>query len=406
MAESAHDVKTKRPLYARILKVSGIIIGVAAIFTLGVSVGQSDFSTSAGPSQNTHLPDKLNYSSVDELYNTIKDNYDGTLTEAQLLDGIKSGLATATGDPYTEYFNAKDAEEFQQQLSGSFTGIGAELGQDADKNLIVVAPIDGFPADKAGIRAKDVITAVDGKTTTGMSVNDAVKKIRGKKGTKVTLEIVRDKSEVLTFTITRADITVPSVKYEILDGAIGYLQITQFNEDTTRLATEAAKEFKKQNVKGIVVDLRDNPGGLLDSAVSVSSLWLPQYETVLLEKRDGKVINKYTADGNNILLGMPTTVLINEGSASASEIMAGALKDNGVATLVGEKSYGKGSVQQIHQLKNGGEIKVTIARWYRPNGENIDKKGIKPDKSVGLTDEDYQNGSDPQKDTAIKSLDE
>ena len=228
-----------------------------------------------------------------------------------------------------------------------------------------MAPIDGFPADKAGLRAKDIITKIDGKSTTGMSVNDAVKKIRGKKDTKVSLEVVRNKSETLTFAITRADITVPSVNYEILDNNIGYLQITQFNEDTTRLATEAAKEFKKQDVKGVVVDLRDNPGGLLDSAVSVSSLWLPQYETVLLEKRDGKVINKYTADGNNILLDMPTTVLINEGSASASEIMAGALKDNGVATLVGEKSYGKGSVQQIHQLKSGGEVKVTIARWYR-----------------------------------------
>jgi carboxyl-terminal processing protease len=404
VAEPAHDQKQRGPLGKRIIQVGGIVIAIAAIFTLGVGVGRSGIGISVGNSQNKQLPAQLDYSSVNELYQAIKSDYDGKLTETQLLDGIKKGMAEATGDPYTVYFNKKDATDFEQQLKGSFTGIGAELGEDSDKNLIVVAPISGFPADKAGLRAKDMIVAIDGKSTTGMSIDDAIKRIRGKKDTKVKLDILRDKSENLTLTITRDDITVPSVKHEITDDNIGYLQITQFNEDTTQLATEAAQDFKDKKVKGIIVDLRDNPGGLLNSAVSVSSLWLPKYETVLQEKRDGAVVNTYSAEGDNILANIPTVVLINGGSASASEIMAGALKDNHVATLMGEKSFGKGSVQQIKQLKGGGEVKITIARWYRPNGQNIDKKGINPDQSVKISNDDIQNGNDPQKDAAIQKL--
>lgn len=403
MAAPAHDTDKKRPLGKRIIQVCSILIGVAAIFTIGVGVGQSGIPVSGG-SHNKNLPNNLDYSSVDELYKLIKEDYDGKLTEKQLLDGIKNGLAKATGDPYTEFFNASEAKEFEQQLKGSFTGIGAELGQDADQNLIVVSPIDGFPADKAGLRAKDTIISIDGKSTSGMSVSDAVKRIRGEKNTNVKLEVLRNKNENLTLTITRADITIPSVRHEIMEDNIGYMQITQFNEDTSRLAREAAEEFKQKEVKGIVLDLRDNPGGLLNSAVSVSSLWLPKYETILEEKRGNTVVSTYTAEGDNILAGIPTTVLINSGSASASEIMAGALKDNEVATLIGEKSFGKGSVQQIRTLKGGGEIKITVARWYRPNGQNIDKKGIEPDQKIQMSDDDYENNRDPQKDAAIQKL--
>ncbi|HJP95911.1 MAG TPA: S41 family peptidase [Candidatus Saccharimonadales bacterium] len=380
--------------------------GMLIVFVLGVNVGNGTIpmAWARGSSQNGSLPTALDYSTVNQAYQAIKDNYDGKLTEQQLLDGLKSGLAQATGDPYTEYFNAKDAKAFNNQLQGTFSGIGAELGQDSDKNLVVIAPISGFPADKAGLRAQDIITSIDGKSTSGMSVDEAVNLIRGQKGTNVVLKIVRNKSDALTLTITRADIKVPSVNSKILDNGLGYMQITQFSDDTADLAAKAAQNFKDKNVKGVILDLRDDPGGLLDAAVKVSSLWLPQNKLILQEKTDGKVVNSYTADGNNTLAGIPTVVLVNGGSASAAEITAGALRDNNVATILGEKSYGKGSVQQIMNLSGGAEIKVTVARWYRPNGQNIDKKGITPDKTVKMTDDDYAKGNDPQKDAAISQL--
>lgn len=400
----AQYVEKVRPQMSRGVKIGGWIISLLIVFVFGISVGNGSIVIGGAATQNGNLPGTLDYSSVNQLYQAIKTNYDGKLNEQQLLDGMKTGLAEATGDPYTEYFNAKDAKDFNNQLQGSFTGIGAELGQDADKNLVVIAPIDGFPAAKAGLRAQDVIAKIDGKSTAGMSIDDAVKKIRGEKNTKVTLDIIRDKSQALTFTITRADIKVPSVTSKILDNNIGYLQITQFSDDTAELARKAAQEFKDKQVSGVILDMRDNPGGLLDAAVQVSSLWVPQGKTVLQEKRGGKVINTYAATGDTVLAGIPTVALINSGSASAAEITAGALKDNKVATLLGEKSYGKGSVQQIQDLKDGSEVKVTVARWYRPNGDNIDKKGIEPDQTVKMTDEDYKAGIDPQKDAAIAKL--
>jgi carboxyl-terminal processing protease len=393
--------KFKRVLRS-VLRTMGVIIVVAVIFTFGVGVGNGAIQFGQlKNTQNKDLPADLDYSSVESLYDTLKAGYDGNLDVDKLLDGMKSGLAEASGDHYTVYLNAKDADEFNKQLNGTFSGIGAELGEDADKNLIIVSPISGFPAAKAGLRPQDLIVEINGKSTAGLNIAEAVTKIRGPKGTKVNLRILRDKQQDLKFTITRQDIKIASVKYEILSGNIGYMQISQFSDDTTELAQKAANEFKKKGVKGVVLDLRGNPGGLLTAAVNVSSLWLEKGVTVLQEKRGGVITGTEVATGTATLLGLPTAVLINEGSASASEIMAGALKDNNVATLFGAKSFGKGSVQQIKELPGGGELKVTVARWYRPNGENIDKKGIVPDKKIELSDDDIKNKRDPQKDAAI-----
>lgn len=370
------------------------------IFVLGYGFGGGfsnvPFASRNFQTQNAQLPEKLDYRGVNELYKSLRENYDGKLNAQQLEDGLKHGLAAAPNDPYTAYFTPKEAQEFQSQLNQSFSGIGAQLGKDKDGNLEVIAPIDGLPAQKAGVKAKDIITAINGESSSGMSVDDAVSKIRGPKGTKVTLKIVRDRTTPLTFTITRDDIKLPSVKTKTLDGNIGYIQVTTFAEDTADNVAKAAQQFKQDDVQGIVLDLRSNPGGLLEAAVKISSLWLPSGTRVLQEKRGSTVVQTYAASGNNVLKDVPTVVLIDEGSASASEITAGALHDNNVAYLIGQKSYGKGVVQQLINFGDGSQLKVTVASWYRPNGQNINKKGITPDKVVKISDEDVKAGNDPQ----------
>jgi carboxyl-terminal processing protease len=376
--------------------IKGVTLGVVAILIFGLGVNIGNGRISFGPkNQATGLPAQLDYTSVNDVYNALKANYNGKLTETQLEDGLKHGLAEATNDPYTEYFTPAEAKQFNNQLNNSFSGIGAELGQDADKNLVVISPIAGFPADKAGLKAQDIIVTINGTTTTGMSVDEAVSKIRGPKGTDVHLGVVRDKSQALNLTIKRDDIHVPSVTTKTLDNNIGYMRIATFSDDTSKLAQQAADSFKKQGVKGIIVDLRGDPGGLLDAAIDVSSLWLPEGKMVVNEKG---IIGSDTHEstGHDTLQGIPTVVLIDEGSASASEITAGALHDNKAATLIGVKSYGKGVVQQLVDLGDGSQLKVTVASWYRPNGQNINHAGIKPDQEVKLSDTDAKAGNDTQ----------
>ncbi len=390
-------MKVKPKGKVRAVLRSGVnILILLAIFMVGVNVGNGRLDFHKPKSVTGNLPAKLNYSGLNQIYQSLKQNYDGQLSEQQLEDGLKHGLAEATKDPYTVYFTAKEAKDFNNELNNSFSGIGAQLGQDSDGNLEVIAPIDGLPADKAGLKAKDIIATINGTSTSGQSVDEAVSKIRGPAGTKVTLKVVRNHAQSLDFTITRQDINLPSVKSKILDGNIGYIHISTFANDTTDLAKKAADQFKSQNVKGIILDLRDDPGGLLPAAVNVSSLWLPQGSTVLQEKRGSTVVNTDFAQGSDELKGIPTVVLINSGSASASEITAGALHDQHAAYVIGEKSYGKGVVQQLINFGDGSQLKVTVASWYRPDGENINHKGITPDKTVKISDADAKAGNDTQ----------
>ncbi|MCA9332780.1 S41 family peptidase [Candidatus Saccharibacteria bacterium] len=402
------EIETKPPKKkSSIYRTVVITFSFAGIFLLGLYIGNGTIQFNDGFSlkksqQNSQLPDDLNYATVEQLYDALKKSYDGELSEEEIMDGIKAGLVGAAGDTYTEYLNNKEAKEFNESLNGTFSGIGAELSKE-NEAIVVVSPIAGYPAEKAGLRPKDVIVKINDESALELSVAEAVTKIRGEEGTNVKLTVVRDRKQELEFEITRAKITIPSVEYSIEDN-IGYVKVSRYGDDTKELTTKAAQEFKSKNVKGVILDLRSNPGGLLDSAVDMSSLWLNKDSLVLEEKRGGEVVKSFKARGGNILSGIPTVVLIDEGSASASEITAGALKDNGVAVLYGKKTFGKGSVQQLSELRGGGVLKVTIARWYTPAGKNIDKEGIEPDKSIDRTEEDFVNKTDPQKDAAVEYL--
>jgi len=385
-----------RARHQRVARLSDLAL-IVVIFFLGVGIGDGRITYRLhNPNLvASSLPNNLDYTSVNQVYQSLKANYDGQLTEAQLLNGLKHGLATATNDPYTEYFTAAEAKSFNNELNNAFSGIGAELSADSSGDVQVIAPIAGTPAAQAGLKAQDLIATINGTSTAGMSVDTAVSKIRGSAGTKVTLGIVRGQQQ-LSLTITRQNITVPSVTTKTLPGNIGYLHISTFADDTSTLAQKAADQFARAHVKGIVLDLRDDPGGLLDAAVHVSSLWLPQNQLVLQEKRGSTVVQSYYALGGDELHGIPTVVLIDGGSASASEITTGALHDNGDAYVIGQKSYGKGVVQQLVNFGDGSQLKVTIASWYRPNDQNINHKGITPDKTVNITDAQIKAGTDTQ----------
>lgn len=378
---------------------------VAGVFYSGIQVGSGswrwDFMRPV--SENRSLPARLDYSSVNQVYQALKQKYDGQLDEEKLITGMKKGLVEAAGDPYTTYFDADEAKAFDEQLNGSFSGIGAELGKQGT-DIVVISPISGFPAEKAGLRAKDVVVSVDGQDIAGISVDEAVKRIRGEKGTTVKLEIIRDGQERKELTIVRDTITIPSVETKMLDNNVGYIKISRFAEDTSGLVDKAAADFKSKNVNGIVLDMRNNPGGYLNSAVDVSGQWLKTGQKILDEKRGGKIVQSYSATKDGQLVGVPTVALINEGSASASEITAGALKDNNAATLVGTKSYGKGSVQEFSRFNTGGVLKVTVARWFTPAGKNIDKEGIEPTVKVELTEADAKANNDTQLKAAQQKL--
>jgi carboxyl-terminal processing protease len=368
------------------------------VFSVGVNVGNGsiNFGDGSDKSLNSNLPNQPDYTAVNKIYDALKDNYDGRLTEQQIEEGLKHGLAESANDPYTVYFTPKEAKDFNDQLNNSFAGIGARLSKDSDGYLVIGEAIQGFPAQKAGLQAQDIISKINGEDATKLTLDEAIAKIRGPESTQVKLEVVRDHAQTLDFTITRQEIKLPSVTTKTLDNNIGYIEIGSFANDTSELAKQAAQKFKDQNVKGIILDLRDDPGGLLTAAEDVSSLWLPEGKTILQEKRGNMVEDTGYSSGGNTLSGIPTVVLINGGSASASEITAGALHDNKAAYLIGEKSYGKGVVQQLVNFKDGSQLKVTVASWYRPNGQNINKKGITPDKIVKLSAEDAKASNDTQ----------
>ncbi|MAE68531.1 peptidase S41 [bacterium] len=327
------------------------------------------------------------------------------LKTATMLHGATSGLVDAIGDPYTTFMPPKENKEFKQSLNGKLQGIGAELTL-RDEEIVVVAPLKGSPAEAAGLIPEDVITHVDEKSVEGFSLGDAVELIRGPKGTDVTLTVKREGEGSLDITITRDDIKVPSVESEIKEydeKRIGYISLNRFGDTTTEEVEESVKSHLEEGVDGLIVDVRFNGGGYLDKAIDLSSMFLTKGKVVSVERREGEPTHHYVT-GRPIAEDIPLVVLINEGSASASEILAGALQDQSRATIIGKKSFGKGTVQEVFDLPGGTSVRITTARWLTPDGKDLGKEGVSPDIEVERTREQIQAKEDPQLDTALELL--
>jgi len=378
-------------------QISLFLLAIVVAFIAGT---RSDYIVAT--LRNQTPAGELDLSSVQDVYKTLATNYDGELDQQKLIDGAKKGLVEGANDQYTVYFTEEEAKEFLGDLEGTFEGIGAELGVE-DGRLIIVNPLDGSPAKKSGLKAKDSILTVNGEDAADWSVEKAVSKIRGEKGTTVKLGIVRD-GKPKEISVVRGTISVPSVETEITDNNIGIIRISRFGQtETASLVRKAADEFTDAGVKGIVLDMRGNGGGYLNSAVDVASLWM-ENKVVVTERTNGKVRDELRTSGDAPFQGIDTVVLVDGGTASASEILAGALRDNGAATIVGEQTFGKGVVQDIKQLDDGGSLKVTIASWFTPNGNNISKEGIKPDTTIKFTEADAKADRDPQRAKALELL--
>ncbi|MDD5527788.1 MAG: S41 family peptidase [Patescibacteria group bacterium] len=342
-----------------------------------------------------------------EVWDALKAKYvdKDKINEKKMFYGSLSGLAASLGDPYTVFFDPKDSQTFSNDLSGTFEGIGAEVGL-RDDVITIIAPLAGMPAEKAGIKAGDKVLAINGSSTVNMTIDAAVEKIRGPKGTKVVLTIFRQGfKETKDISIIRDVIYVKSVQTVLRPDKIFVITISNFNEDTADLFKSAAQQAVKDNPKGLIIDLRNNPGGFLDSAVSLASEWVKSGKPVVSEKStDPSENNEYDSSGIQHLNNFPTVVLVNGGSASASEILAGALKDYNLAKIVGEKTYGKGSVQVLQTLSDGSMLKVTVAKWFTPNGYSINEQGIVPDVIATTTEAAINAGADPQMDKAVEIL--
>lgn len=388
-----HNVKKERkvPLSTVIFLV--VLVGVVSF--VGGTRSRSVLSLISG------APASLDTASLNDLYSLLVAKYDGDLDSDKLLEGAKHGLVDAVGDPYTVFLNTEEARALDDDLNGTFEGIGAELSK-INGVLTITGLIGDSPAQQAGLLVDDQIVKVNDEETASLTVGQAVQKIRGEKGTTVKLTILRGET-TKEVSIIRNTITSDSVQWEVLDGSVGYMRITRFGDDTARLSRKAAEELKQKGVKSILLDLRGNGGGLLTAAQDVSGLWLNN-KVVVTERRGGQVTNTLRSGTNPVLEGMKTVVLVDGGSASASEIVAGALRDNSAATLVGTTTYGKGSVQVILDLGDGSKLKVTIARWYTPNGRNINEEGIAPDVKVEPTEADRNSGIDSQKNAALERL--
>lgn len=389
-----------------LMLIAGILIGRYGNFWNSPDNVYTDVTNlkSAPPTRYQEVKFDLFWNIWDKLKSTALNQ---PIENSTLFYGALKGVVASLGDPYTTFFSTQEAKEFRSELDGQFDGIGAELGF-RNRAITIIAPLPNTPAEKVGLRAGDIILEVDKKDVTNLSLDEVVRKIRGPKKTNVTLTIFRNgETKTREFTVARATIVVPPVSLlwkEVKNaGSVPVIKLSTFQENTSSEFSKVARTALAKNPKALIIDLRNNPGGYLEAAVSVASHWLTEGAVVKEVFRDHTTEEGVITDIQPRLT-VPTYILINKGSASASEILAGALQDNGKAVLIGETSFGKGSVQDYENLPDGSAIKITIAKWLTPKGRQINEVGIPPDIKVEMKAEDFDQNKDPQMERALQEI--
>ncbi len=405
--------------HSRQIFILSIVASLAIGFTGGFWLKDRNITNSLSTVKNLinlgqGKPENTDFSLFWKVYNDLNAKYvdKSKVDPKKILYGAINGLVNSVGDPYTVFFEPVTSKKFQEEISGSFGGVGIEIGK-RNNILTVIAPVKDTPAFKAGIKAGDKILKIDGKSTTDLAIEEAVNLIRGKIGTKVLLTIQNGTTRDVG--LIRDNIKIPTIEWKLVEQGnkkIAYMQIYSFNQTVDSEFKKASEEILKSNVNELIIDLRNNPGGLLDSAINLAGWFLDKNQVVVSEVFGDSTRNEFKSDGNSSLKHYPTVILMNGGSASASEILAGALHDNRNIKIVGEKSFGKGSVQELQNYGDGSSLKVTIAKWLTPAGISISEKGIEADLKVTLDPKDIEAGKieigtpgkDPQLDKAIEVL--
>ncbi len=397
--------KRKRSVVGIVI-LSMIISSLATVTVLSTVGAKTPWITVLGKSQSQRYYEfNKDYGDLLQIKDFIEENYYIVPEDEDLKVGIYKGLFEGLNDPYSTYLTPKEMENSQIATSGKYEGIGVSIGPDENGYINVVAPIEDTPAEKAGILAGDKIIKIDGKEYSGNTLEEAVSVMRGEPGSTVKITILRGKS-ILEFDIKRAAVTMKSIKSEVLKDNIGYIRIISFDEDTAKDFKSALTALENQKVSGLVIDLRGNPGGLVDKSVEIADMLIDTGLIIYTQDQKGK---KTDYNGTPGKTDLEYTVLIDKGSASASEILSAAIKDHKAGTLIGTVSYGKGIIQQMIPLNDGSGIKLTIAQYFSPNGSVIHKKGVEPDIKVELTEADFKDGKlieghDKQLNKAVEEL--
>lgn len=385
----------------RKVNLGGAIVAAAIALVVGVFIGinWNKVSSSFLPYLGFKSSSTNDWSSLDEVYNELNLKFDGTVDKATAIEGAKKGIAASVGDVYTAYMTAEEATDFNKSLHGDVgSGIGVVLAK-RDGYIRIVRTLPDNPASKAGILSGDIIYKINGEPVYTLEADEIATKLRGDSSTEVELTVVRD-SEEKTYKLTRETINNVSAYIEY-NGNTAIIHVTRFDNDTGKIVRDFTKEFSEKGVNKVILDLRDNGGGYVSAAKDLLSLWIDSKAVLIQKSSKLPDDTTYAAHGQATLSDMKTIVLVNGGTASASEIVAGALKDYNKATIIGETTYGKGVVQQLVNLSNGTLLKVTTAHWYTPNGNTINGTGISPDKEVTRSYDDINKNLDPQLDTAL-----